>query len=196
MKKAFKILFYFIIVIVSIFLINFFRNYYILSSIFNSNELFKESIDNYYYEENFISENSHKKISIYAQKNIYYVEIFLNNKHNSNIWIDNINKEYIVQNMEDETITLKEYDDYYINRYKFMCLAFHDFGVTDIIKKNYLFKPIIKQNDEYVINVYEENIEAFVDKNSKLITKVKEKDYEIYYKFDTTIEKEISKPNI
>lgn len=195
MKKFLKFVLILSIILIITFLVNLIRNYLILKSIFSINN----DSSNYYFEENsnIIANNITYKTCIYSKDDKYYIEVYENDKHIHNIWIDNINKEYILQDIEKNQTTREEYNDFYTNKYKFVYMNCHDLTISNLIIKKYLFTPIAEKDNEYVIKIYDDE-KVFVDKESKFINKIVSKDSEINYKFNNTspINLNINKPQI
>lgn len=196
MKKFFKFIIVIIFIIITVFFINAIRNYLILKSIF----VISNDKNEYYFEENIsnIINNNIYKNCIYSKDSNYYIEIYENDEHVCNIWINDINKEYILQDIVKNQITREEYDDFYTKKYKLIYMNCHDVSILNLMMKKYLFLPIIENSNEYIINVYEDSATIFVDKVSKLIVKVVSNDSEINYKFDDAIPTNvnINKPKI
>lgn len=80
----------------------------ILKSLFS----FNKYINNYYFEETIKSNDIKNKNCIYAQNNNYYIEMYENDEKIYNMWIDDISKEYILQDIEKNQITKEEYSDF------------------------------------------------------------------------------------
>ena len=180
MKKILKIVLILTFIFIIVFLINFVRNYSILNSLFSYNKDFST----YSFEETIKSNNITYKNCIYFQNNVYYIKIFEDDKHIYNIWIDNINKEYILQNIEENKITKEEYNDFYTKKYKSAYLNSHDFTILKLIVENYLFSPILENDYEYILTIYDGEATVFVNKENKLIFKIISNNNEVNYSFN------------
>lgn len=192
MKKFLRIVLILIFIIFIIFLVNLTRNYLILKSLFS----FNEEINNYYFEETITFSDIKYKNCIYAQNNNYYIELYENDKHIYNIWIDDINKEYTLQDIEKNQITKEEYNDFYTKKYKAIYLNSHDVTISNLIIQKYLFMPIIEEDNKYILTVYDNETKVFINKDSKSIDKVVSKDNEINYKLQNNPQISINKPEI
>lgn len=187
MKKILKIVLILTFIFIIVFLINFVRNYSILNSLFSYNKDFST----YSFEETIKSNNITYKNCIYFQNNVYYIKIFEDDKHIYNIWIDNINKEYILQNIEENKITKEEYNDFYTKKYKSAYLNSHDFTILKLIVENYLFSPILENDYEYILTIYDGEATVFVNKENKLIFKIISNNNEVNYSFNDRLPEDI-----
>lgn len=184
-----KIVLILILIIFIVFLVNLTRNYLILKSLFS----FNKYINNYYFEETIKSNDIKNKNCIYAQNNNYYIEMYENDEKIYNMWIDDISKEYILQDIEKNQITKEEYSDFYTKKYKAIYLNCHDVTISNLLIQKYLFTPIIEEDNEYIIMVYNNEAKVFINKDSKLIDKVISKDIEINYKLQNNPQIHIDK---
>lgn len=187
MKKSFKILLILILILIIVFLINFARNYSILNLLFSNNKDFST----YSFEETIKSNAITYKNCVYFQNNVYYIKVFENDEHIYDIWIDNINSEYILQNIKDNKITKEEYNDFYTKKYKSAYLNSHDFTILKLIIENYLFRPILENSNEYILTIYDNETTIWVSKENKMISKIKSDNNEINYSFDDELPKDI-----
>lgn len=187
MKKCFRIVLILIFIFIIVFLINFIRNYSILNSLFSYSEVFST----YSFEEIIKTNNITYKNCIYFQNNIYYIKVFENDEHIYNIWIDNINNEYILQTIKDNKISKEEYNDFYTKKYKSVYLNSHDFTVLKLIVENYLFRPILENNNEYILTIYDNESTIWVNKENKMIFKIISNNTEINYNFNNQLPENI-----
>ena len=176
-----------IFIFIIVFLINFVRNYSILNSLFSYNEDFST----YSFEEIIKTNNITYKNCVYFQNNIYYIKVFENDEHIYDIWIDNINNEYILQTIKDNKITKEEYNDFYTKKYKSIYLNSHDFTVLKLITENYLFRPILENNNEYILTIYDNEYTIWINKENKMIFKIISNNTEINYSFNNKLPENI-----
>lgn len=187
MNKILKIVLILIFIFIIVFFINFVRNYSILNSLYSYNKDFST----YSFEETIKSNNITYKNCIYFQNDVYFIKIFEDDEHIYNIWIDNINKEYILQNIKENKITKEEYNDFYTKKYKSAYLNSHDFTVLKLISENYLFRPVLENDNEYILTIYDGETTVFVNKENKLIFKIISNNNEVNYSFNDRVPEDI-----
>lgn len=82
---------------------------------------------------------------------------------------------------------------FYTKKYKAIYLNCHDVTISNLLIQKYLFTPIIEEDNEYIIMVYNNEAKVFINKDSKLIDKVISKDIEINYKLQNNPQINIDK---
>ena len=96
-----------------------------------------------------------------------------------------------MQTIEDNKISKEEYNDFYTKKYKSAYLNSHDFTVLKLIVENYLFRPILENNNEYILTIYDNESTIWVNKENKMIFKIISNNTEINYNFNNQLPENI-----
>lgn len=162
-----------VIIFIILFLINFCRNYLILSKIYDLGSKFETS-ENYHIQEK--TSTSHSKIVInyyYLDRKYLYIEEEQeqDKKYNRIIFHNLDTEEYseFTSNENGELIlnenSIKNNKSNFIETF----IYYRAYEFSDLLKKN-IFKIIKEDSENYIINVY--NQDEYIDKETGLLKKI------------------------